>query len=235
MIFALRASSNGRMRFAREGYPFMIGAAFLAALTWGALGTVTGAGSLTMLLASLLTLMAAFVFYFFRDPERDLPTSEYSVISPGDGKIIEIREVDEPSFVEGVCRRITIFLSVFSVHVQRAPISGDVAHREYRAGEYAVAWHPKSSEKNERSSLGLIARGHRVLVRQIAGLIARRIVTYPEQGEHVERGERIGLIRFGSRVDLFIPLDWSLNCAVGDKVAGGSTVLAWIDGREETA
>ena len=92
----------------------------------------------------------------------------------------------------------------------------------------------KASEKNERSSLGLTVQGDRVLVRQIAGLIARRIVTYPEQGEHVERGERIGLIRFGSRVDLFIPLDWSLDCALGDTVAGGSTVLARIDGREET-
>jgi len=96
-----------------------------------------------------------------------------------------------------------------------------------------VAWHPKASEKNEQSSLGLIAGGHRVLVRQIAGLIARRIVTYPEQGGQVERGERIGLIRFGSRVDLFMPLDWSLDCAVGDKVAGGSTVLARISGPEE--
>jgi len=117
--------------------------------------------------------------------------------------------------------------------VQRAPVSGDVAHREYRAGEYVVAWHPKASEKNEQSSLGLMARGHRVLVRQIAGLIARRIVTYPEQGGQVERGERIGLIRFGSRVDLFIPLEWNLDCAVGDKVTGGSTVLARIAGPEE--
>jgi phosphatidylserine decarboxylase len=219
------------MRFAREGYPFMLGTALAAVLTWVAAAV---AGSWTIVPASLLTLLAAFVFYFFRDPERDLPSDEDSVTSPGDGKIIEIREVDEPSFVKGVCRRITIFLSVFNVHVQRAPVSGDVAHREYRAGEYAVAWHPKASEKNEQSSLGLMARGQRVLVRQIAGLIARRIVTYPEQGDRVERGERIGLIRFGSRVDLFIPLTWSLDCAVGDKVAGGSTVLAWMDGREKT-
>ena len=232
MIFDPLASSNVRMRFAREGYPFMLGAVFFAALIWVA---VAVAGPWTIAPASLLTLLAGFVFYFFRDPERELPSEEGAVISPGDGKIIDIRQVDEPSFVKGACRRITIFLSVFNVHVQRAPVSGDVAHREYRPGEYAVAWHPKASEKNEQSSLGLMARGHRVLVRQIAGLIARRIVTYPEQGEHVQRGERIGLIRFGSRVDLFIPLDWSLDCAVGDKVAGGSTVLAWIDGREETA
>ena len=208
----------------------MLGTVFFAALAWAA---VPVSGPWTIVAASLLTLLAAFVFYFFRDPERELPPGEGAVISPGDGKIIDIREVEEPSFIKGACRRITIFLSVFNVHVQRAPVSGEVVHREYRPGEYAVAWHPKASEKNERSSLGLLVHGNRVLVRQIAGLIARRIVTYPEQGEHVERGERIGIIRFGSRVDLFIPLDWSLHCAVGDKVAGGSTVLARIDNPEE--
>ncbi len=232
MSFDLLTSSNGRMRFAREGYPFMLGTVLCAALSWVVV-RVLGPRLWTILPASLLTLLAAFVFYFFRDPEREIPSGHGVVISPGDGKIIDIREVNEPSFVEGACRRITIFLSVFNVHVQRAPVSGEVAHREDRPGEYAVAWHPKASEKNEQSSLGLNARGHRVLVRQIAGLIARRIVTYPERGEHVERGERIGLIRFGSRVDLFIPLDWSLDCAVGDKVAGGSTVLARISGSEE--
>ena len=231
MIFDPHTSTSGRMRFAREGYPFMLGAVLFAVLAWVA---VPVSGSWTLVPAGLLTLLAAFVFYFFRDPERELPFGEGTVISPGDGKIIDIREVQEPSFIEGACRRITIFLSVFNVHMQRAPVSGDVAYREYRPGEYAVAWHPKASEKNERSSLGLVVRGHRVLVRQIAGLIARRIVTYPEQGQHVERGERIGLIRFGSRVDLFIPLDWTLDCAVGDKVAGGSTVLALIDGRKKT-
>ena len=221
------------MRFAREGYPFMLAAVILAALAWVAVA-VLGQEPWTMAPASLLTVLAAFVFYFFRDPERETPSGEGVVISPGDGKIIDIREVDEPSFIGGPCRRITIFLSIFNVHVQRAPVSGDVAHREYRPGEFAVAWHPKASEKNEQCSVGLIARGHRVLVRQIAGLIARRIVTYPQEGENVERGERIGLIRFGSRVDLFMPLGWSLDWAVGDKVAGGSTVLAQIDGREET-
>jgi phosphatidylserine decarboxylase len=203
----------------------MIGTALVAALAWIA---TTVSGSWTIVLASLLTLLTAFVFYFFRDPERAVPSDEGLVVCPGDGKIIDIREVDETSFMGGVCRRITIFLSIFNVHVQRAPVSGDVAHREYRPGEYAVAWHPKASEKNEQASLGLTMQGHRVLVRQIAGLIARRIVTYPEPGDTVGRGDRIGLIRFGSRVDLFIPLDWALDCAVGDHVAGGSSVLARV-------
>jgi phosphatidylserine decarboxylase len=211
------------VRFAREGYPFMLGTALAGGLAWG---IVPFSGSWMMVPAGLLSLLTAFVFYFFRDPERAVPTGAGLVISPGDGKIIDIREVDEPSFVQGLCRRITIFLSVFNVHVQRAPLSAEVVHRDYRPGEYAVAWHPKASEKNEQASLGLSVQGNRVLVRQIAGLIARRIITYPEQGDRVERGDRIGLIRFGSRVDLFIPLDWSLDCAVGDMVAGGSTVLA---------
>jgi phosphatidylserine decarboxylase len=218
------------VRFAREGYPFMLGAALAGGLAWG---IVPISGSWMMVPAGLLTVLTAFVFYFFRDPERAVPTGEGLVVSPGDGKIIEIREIDEPSFVQGLCRRITIFLSVFNVHVQRAPLSAEVIHRDYRPGEYAVAWHPKASEKNEQASLGLSVQGNRVLVRQIAGLIARRIITYPEQGDRVERGDRIGLIRFGSRVDLFIPLDWSLDCAVGDTVAGGSTILARIVGPNE--
>ncbi len=209
----------------------MAGAGLFAALGWAA---VPLSGEWMMGVASLLSLLAIFVFYFFRDPERDIPPAEGLVVCPGDGKIIDICEVEEASFIQGMCRRITIFLSVFNVHVQRAPVSGHVAHREYRPGEYAVAWHPKASEKNEQSSLGLIANGDRVLVRQIAGLIARRIITYPEQGDRVERGDRIGLIRFGSRVDLFVPLDWSLDCAVGDKVAGGSTVLARVAAHAES-
>ena len=202
----------------------------LAALAW-ALIPILGVWSITV--AILLTVLTAFIFYFFRDPEREHPTGDGFVLSPGDGKIIDIREVNESSFVEGRCRRITIFLSVFNVHVQRAPISGNVAHRAYRPGKYTVAWHPKASEKNERSSLGLIARGQKVLVTQIAGLVARRIVTSPQEGEQVARGDRIGLIRFGSRVDLFIPLDWPLTCSVGDRAIGGSTIFAHINGRKD--
>lgn len=208
----------------------MLGAALAGGLAWGC---VPLSGTWMVAPAGLLTILAAFIFYFFRDPERAIPTGEGLVISPGDGKLIDIREIEEPSFMHGPCRRITIFLSVFNVHVQRAPLSAEVTHRDYRPGEYAVAWHPKASEKNEQASLGLSVQGDRVLVRQIAGLIARRIITYPKQGDRIERGDRIGLIRFGSRVDLFIPLDWSLDCAVGDTVAGGSTVLArMVDSNE---
>lgn len=207
----------------------MLAGSIISALVWAA---VPVAGPRAGIPAGLLTVLTAFVFYFFRDPERALPDGEDLVLAPGDGKIIDIREVDEPSYFQGPCRRITIFLSVFNVHVQRAPVSGDVEHRTYRPGEYAVAWHPKASEKNEQSSLGLSTEGGRVLVRQIAGLIARRIITYPEEGDRVVRGDRIGLIRFGSRVDLFIPLEWPLECAVGDKVTGGRTIFAHMSRQE---
>ncbi len=219
------------MRFAREGYPFMLAGSLLAALAWTA---VPFSGSWATIVAGPFTVLAAFVFYFFRDPERLIPTGDGLVIAPGDGKIIDIREVDEPSFFEGRCRRITIFLSVFNVHVQRAPVSGSIEHREYRPGKYAVAWHPKASESNEQASLGFTTPKGRVLVRQIAGLIARRIVTYPERGDQVQIGGRIGLIRFGSRVDLFIPLDWPLACDVGDKAVGGRTVFAHIASPEDS-
>ena len=210
------------MRFAREGRPFMLMAALVAA------GTVAIAvrNPVAVWAAAPATALALLVFYFFRDPEREIPEGPGLVLAPGDGKVVEITEVEEPSFLEGPFRRISIFLSIFNVHVQRAPASGSVAHRAYTPGGYAVAWHPKASEENEQSSIGLVTDSGRLLVRQIAGLIARRIITYPEEGQTLERGERIGLIRFGSRVDLFIPLEWPVECAVGDRAVGGRTVMA---------
>jgi len=210
----------------------MLAGSLMAVLAWGA---VPMWGPWLVVPAGGLTVLALFVFYFFRDPQRPVPAGDGLVLSPGDGKIIDIREVEEPSFFAGRCRRITIFLSVFDVHVQRAPLSGHVAHRDYRSGQYLVAWHPKASGANEQASLGLRTQWGPVLVRQIAGLIARRIVTYPEPGDHVQVGERIGLIRFGSRVDLFIPVDWPLSCAVGDRAVGGTTVFAHVGGRPEKA
>jgi len=173
-----------------------------------------------------MTILALFVLWFFRNPEPALPADATAVVAPGQGRIIDIREVDEPTFMQGRARRITIFLSVFDVHVQRAPVSGVVEHRSYRPGAYAVAWAEKASQDNEQASLGITTPHGRVLVRQIAGLVARRIVTDPVEGDQVDRGARIGLIRFGSRVDLFLPLEWEVTTAVGDKVRVGSTPLA---------
>jgi phosphatidylserine decarboxylase len=147
--------------------------------------------------------------------------------------VIDIVETNEPSFLKSTARRITIFLSVFDVHVQRAPVSGKVEHRDYVPGKYLVAWKEKASDENERAAVGIATPHGRVLVKQIAGLVARRIVTDHAVGDPVERGQRIGLIRFGSRVDLFMPLDWEVTCSVGDKVRVGSTPLARVPARVE--
>ncbi len=210
------------MRFAREGRPFMLIAAAATAATLA----MVARSPVAAWAAAPVTALAFLVFYLFRDPDRQIPDEHGLVLAPGDGKVLEITEVEEPSFFEGPCRRISIFLSIFNVHVQRAPASGSVVHRAYNPGGFAVAWHPKASEENEQSSVGVVTDSGRFLVRQIAGLIARRIITYPEEGQTLERGERIGLIRFGSRVDLFIPLEWPVECAVGDRAVGGTTVMA---------
>ena len=213
------------MRFAAEGYPFMAAGAVPALAAWAAVAL--GSGGTAMLVgALLLSLLAAFVAFFFRDPRHALPQDPAAVLAPGQGRIVDVREVEEPTFLGGACRRISIFLSIFDVHVKRAPVSGIVEHRTYRPGTYAVAWLEKASEDNEQASIGISTPGGKVLVRQIAGLVARRIVTDPSEGDPVERGSRIGLIRFGSRVDLFLPLDWEVTCAVGDRAVAGLTTLA---------
>lgn len=211
------------MRIAREGYPFVAIGLFMSFVTWSATTTLP---QWCTIAAIFLTITTMFVIWFFRDPTRTFPLDKNVVISPADGKIIAIKEVYEPSFFGGQCQRITIFLSIFNVHVQRAPMAGKVIHKTYRSGDYLVAWHDKASDANEQSSLGIATQHGNILVRQIAGLIARRIVTYPELNNDLEAGDRIGLIRFGSRVDLFIPNHWKVECSVGDTSIGGSTILA---------
>lgn len=212
------------MRFAPEGRPFIAGAIVPALAAWGAAWWVGGPWITTA--AGTLTVLALFVLYFFRDPRRDSPADPSLVLAPADGRVVDVTEVDEPTVMGGRCRRISIFLSVFDVHVQRAPVSGEVVHRSYRPGGYAIAWKPKASDENEQASLGFRTEGGPVLVRQIAGLVARRIVTDPEEGAAVERGQRIGLIRFGSRVDTFLPLDWEVRCREGDSARTSVTALA---------
>ncbi len=219
------------MKIAREGVPFAAAALLLAGVfwvgAWAGIGGSEGPGWVAIRLAAwTFALLSVFVLWFFRNPEPDVPSDTELLVSPGQGKIIKIEEVDEPSYLGGPARKISIFLSVFDVHVQRTPVSGTVEHKVYRPGAYAVAWADKASEDNEQASLGIVTTHGRVLVRQIAGLVARRILTDPEEGDEVHRGHRFGLIRFGSRVDLFFPLHWEVLCSVGDRVRVGTTVLA---------
>lgn len=213
------------MKLAREGYPFAAAGLLLAGACWT--GVYSGVGGLALEISAwLFAGLAIFVLWFFRDPEPNLPLDDTVVVSPGQGRIVGIEEVDEPSFIGGAATKISIFLSVFDVHVQRAPVSGTVEHKVYKPGKYAIAWLEKASHDNEQSSLGIATGSGKVLVRQIAGLIARRIITDPSEGDSVVRGRRFGLIRFGSRVDIFMPVHWEVQCAVGDKVRVGATALA---------
>jgi phosphatidylserine decarboxylase len=147
------------------------------------------------------------------------------VVSPADGKLIMITEVDEPSFIKGRATRLSIFMNVFNVHVNRYPVDGVVRYVHYNKGKFFNAAAEKSSLENEQMSVGIETGGYRVLVRQIAGLIARRIVTYSKLGETVRQGDRMGIIRFGSRVDVFLPAGSTVRAKVGDITVAGVTIL----------
>ena len=217
------------MNFAREGYPFMLIAAALAAVGYAA---ALGRRSWPLwLLALVLTLLAIWVAYFFRDPERTGERGQDLVISPADGRVVMITEVDEPAFLHGRALRISIFMNVFNVHVNRYPVSGTVKFVHYNPGKFLNAATEKSSLENEQMSVGLEHNGTRILVRQIAGLIARRLVTYSREGEAVEQAARMGIIRFGSRVDVFLPTTATPNVKVGQTTFAGTTLIARLGGR----
>ncbi|HXG72258.1 MAG TPA: phosphatidylserine decarboxylase family protein [Gemmatimonadaceae bacterium] len=212
------------MNFAREGLLFIAIAAVIAA---GAFAFAISRRSWALWLAAfVLLLLALWVAYFFRDPERAGERGVSLVVAPADGKLIMITEVDEPSFIKGRAVRLSIFMNVFNVHVNRYPVDGTVQHVHYNKGKFLNAAAEKSSLENEQMSVGLESAGGRMLVRQIAGLIARRIVTYSKVGDKVKQGERMGIIRFGSRVDVFIPIGASIRAKLGDITTAGVTVLA---------
>ena len=174
-------------------------------------------------LAVVPLLVALFVMWFFRDPNRAIPSEPGALVSPADGKVTDVGVYS----VNGEPRtRISIFLNVFDVHVNRSPIEGVIRGAEYRKGKFLNAMAPASAEENEQNTVTVEGEGHSVVFKQIAGLIARRIVFTKKIGEHVERGERVGLIKFGSRTDVIFSPEAQVVVKVGDRVKGGSTVLA---------
>ena len=211
------------MNFAREGLLFIGIAAVIAASAFGFAVSRRSWG--LWLAAFVLLLLALWVAYFFRDPERVGERGPSLVVSPADGKLIMITEVDEPAFMRGRAVRLSIFMNVFNVHVNRYPIDGVVRYIHYNKGKFFNAATDKSSLENEQMSVGIEAPPRRVLVRQIAGLIARRIVTYSKLGEQVKQGDRMGIIRFGSRVDVFLPPGSTIRARLGDMTTAGVTVL----------
>ena len=212
------------MNFAREGYLFIVIAAIAAV---AAFALALGRRSWTLwLLAVVITVLALWVAYFFRDPERVGERGARLVVAPADGRLIMMTEVDEPTFIQGRAIRMSIFMNVFNVHVNRYPIDGGVRYVHYNKGKFLNAAADKSSLENEQMSVGIEAGSNRVLVRQIAGLIARRIVTYSHVSDEIHQGERMGMIRFGSRVDIFVPTNARVRAKIGELTTAGVTVLA---------
>jgi phosphatidylserine decarboxylase len=212
------------MNVAREGIPFIL---IAVALSAGCFGLALLRRSWTLwLLAFVLTIVALWVAWFFRDPERTGERGDSLVISPADGRVVMIEDVVEPSFVHGKATRISIFMNIFNVHVNRYPVNGTVQYVHYNPGKFFNAAADKSSLDNEQMSVGLDAGGRLLVVRQIAGAIARRIVTYSKVGDHARQGERFGLIRFGSRVDVFVPSNSKVRVKIGERPVAGTTVLA---------
>jgi len=173
--------------------------------------------------AAVLVFLALFIFSFFRDPERVIPAESGAVVSPGDGRVVVVTE-EENAGRPG--KRVSIFLAVWNVHVNRAPATGTITKLEYRPGKFLAAMRERASVENEQNVFTLSTDTGEIVFRQIAGLIARRVVSWKKEGEKVARGERIGLVRFGSRVDVWVPKEAEILVKVGDNVKGGSSVLA---------
>lgn len=206
----------------------------LAVTAIGILGAVVG----TLVVASAGFLFCAWVafalfcLWFFRDPNPNVPLGANVIVAPAHGKVDVIDEATEPEFVGGACKRISIFLSVIEVHVQKAPVSGKVALVKHTAGEFLSALKSESAARNENVLVGFDSSekpGEKIAVRLIAGVLARRVIPWIAQGDEVARGERISLIQFGSRVDLYLPPSVQVQVKLGDKVRGGETVIATRD------
>jgi len=215
------------MKIHKEGYPTiaLMGSA-------GVMMSVISALFLPMpvFIGILLIAIAeiGIILWFFRIPNREYIKQSKAIISPADGKVVVIEEVDEEEFFHQKMRQISVFMSPLNVHINRYPVSGEVVYTKYYKGKYLVAWHPKSSELNERTVTGMISDNRPYLIKQIAGALARRIVCYAKENTKGEQCEEMGFIKFGSRVDLLIPLDAKVSVQLGDIVKGGITVLATL-------
>jgi len=180
-----------------------------------------------VLLAVVSLVLFGLIVQFFRIPKRPLTVHDTQVIAPADGTVVVIEETEENEYFKARRRQVSIFMSPLNVHINRNPVSGVVRYFKYFPGKYLVAWHPKSSTENERTTIVIQANnGSEILFRQIAGAVARRIRWYVKEGQPVEQGQEMGFIKFGSRVDVYLPLDAEVKVAIGDRMKGGVTVLA---------
>jgi len=207
------------MRFDPAGWPFVLGALVIAALVWLLTGPIFGVP---------LLLLSGFLLFFFRDPERVHNEPASAVISPADGKVMVAGAPTGEATPPGRWQQISIFLSPMNVHVNRIPVSGRVTRVEYHPGRFLPAYKRESGDLNERSEITIDHEGQPIVVRQIVGVLARRVVCRTRKGAEVKAGERFGVMKFGSRMDVFVPLDATLHVRVGDTVVGGVTVIATL-------
>lgn len=181
----------------------------------------------SLLIIIPLLVIYGLVFWFFRVPDREILDHKENVIAPVDGKVVMIKEVFEDEFLKEKAIQVSIFMSPLNVHICRYPVSGSVIYKKYHPGKYLVAWHEKSSTENERTTVAVESlTKHKVVFRQIAGYVARRIVFYCNEGDTAKAGHEFGFIKFGSRMDVFLPLDTEIICKIGDKTKGGIDVIA---------
>ncbi len=216
------------MTIHKEGRTLLaVMAVVFIALNWGVMQYYPVSDDLQILVLTATVILFLLVLQFFRNPKIAVATNAKQIIAPADGKVVVIEEAIEEEYFKTNRKQLSIFMSPVNVHVNRTPVAGIVKYFKYHAGKYLVAWHPKSSTENERTTMVLdLGNGLEVLVRQIAGAVARRIKWYVNEGEKIGQGEEFGFIKFGSRVDVFLPLDAIVKVEIGQKTKGGRTVLA---------
>ena len=222
-LFPLRLSPGAEKELIVAGVPLILALA----------AAIVRPRPCTFLLAGLWIALFALLLYFFRDPERSSPAGEGLFLAPADGQVMAVQQVHEPRFLEGEGLRISIFMSLFDVHVNRAPVEGQVSLVEHVPGQFLQAFRPEASDVNEHNLVGLESRYGRVLVSQIAGILARRVVCWVYPGQKLQIGERLGVIKFGSRVDLYLPLGAEPVVQVGDRARAGVTVIARWKGESD--
>jgi phosphatidylserine decarboxylase len=211
----------------REGYSLIAMSTIIAALLSGLVYYFGAPIWLQIFVYLLCFVMWVLIVQFFRNPKRSTPKNSKHIIAPADGKVVVIEEVEEPEFFKDKRLQVSIFMSPLNVHLNRYPVAGNVEYVKYHPGLYLVAWHPKSSTENERTTVVVkTPAGQQVLFRQIAGALARRIKYYCKPGDQAEQGGEMGFIKFGSRVDLFLPLGTKVTAKLNDVVRGGESVIA---------
>lgn len=221
-------------RIHKEGWPTLINVGLLLGIINFTASYYLENALLKAFLAGFSLVLGVFFLQFFRHPKRRAPGPPFGVLSPADGKVVFVGKVNEPEVLQAEAVQLSIFMSPFNVHVNRYPVTGEVLYVKHHPGRYLVAWHPKSSELNERCTTAILQEdGQVVVVRQIAGILARRIVNYARVGQRVQAGEEMGFIKFGSRADVFwIPRDdWEIAVKEGDAVKAKESVLARLKSR----